>query len=145
MRLRDGTLQVEHLWRAVDHPDAPLAVGAVVSLGGSELVAVAHGEGEQRDAAGELAGPASRDRAYVVDLATGVRRLLFEAEGRFVVGSGAYDPDSGLLLIPDASTDGAARPVAGVRRFRRTSEGELRPLDVIEIDDVLPVRQVRAL
>jgi hypothetical protein len=145
LRLRDGMLQVEHLWRAVDHPDAPLAVGAVVPLGGSEVIAVAHGEGEQRDGSGELSGPPSRDRVYVADLETGERSLLFEARGRFVIGSGAYDADSGLLLIPDASIDDSARPVAGVRRFLRAADGGLEPLDVIEVDDVLPVRQVRAL
>ena len=74
-----------------------------------------------------------------------MQELARKAEGRFVIGDGSYNPRAEILLVPDASVDGRARPIAGVRRFARERDGTLRPLSTIPIDDVLPPRQVMPL
>lgn len=145
LRLEDGELTVERLWRAKDDPALAEATSCLVALDAEQVIAVETGASESDDDDGKPAGAATRDRLYQLDLAAGEQTLIFEAEGRFVIGSAAYDPRRRILLVPDASTDARARPTAGVRRFERGETGAFEALDVIAIDPILPPRQVRAI
>lgn len=135
LSLEFGELVVERMWRAADEPDAPIAVFNVVSLGDTLVAAVAPGdEGERRP-----------DQLYRVDLATGSQQRLVAAGDAWVLGDGAYNPRTRLLLVPDASTDGDGRPTAGLRRLELNEARELDERDVIAIDAALPARQVAPL
>ena len=131
----DGdALAIEHTWHAKDHPDAAMAVANLISLGGTEVIAVLQAGAE-----------AEQDSAYLVDIESGAQTEVFQATGRYVVGSGAYNAEMGLLLMPDASTDGDGVPTAGLRRFERDEDGNFSELDVKPVHPVLPPRVVRAL
>jgi hypothetical protein len=119
-------------------------VSGVVSLGGSEVVAIAEGQVEHADGGGG-AQAAQNDRAYIVDIASGRQHELFEAGGPYKIGSGAFNARRRLLLIPDASTDDRGRPNAGVRVFERAADGTFEARDVIVVHSILPPRQVRPL
>jgi hypothetical protein len=105
-------------------------------------VAVAPGQEPDDDA---KSGAPRFDRLYRVDVASGEQELLFEADGRFVLGDGSYNPRRRILLVPDASVDGDQRPTAGVHRFSVGKDGHVDELDVIAIDATLPVWQVMPL
>ncbi len=145
LHLENGALEIEHVWRGKDDVDAPLSVSSVVSLGGSEVVAVATGSFGSTDDAGNEIEPATNDTMYVVDVATGEQTELFQASGQFKIGSGAFNPRKGLLLVPDASVNAEGLPTAGVRTFRRMENGSLARGDTIKTDEVLPPRLVRPL
>ena len=122
--IRGGAPSVDALWRAADHPDAPIAASTPVWVGGRAL-AVAMGDrttGED-------------DRAVLVDLASGEHVVLVEAGDAFVLGSGAYDSDSQLLLLPDAER-------SEVRRFAGAELRELEPVAVASCRG-LPPREIR--
>ena len=141
----DGELSVERTWRAADDAQAPMTVIGLIALGASDLLAAAPGDAETQDGEGRVTMPATRDRLYRIDLASGEQRPVFEAGGRYVIGDGSFDPRQRLVLVPDASTDADGRPSAGVRRFVLGDDGELEALDVIEIHPVLAARQVKPL
>jgi hypothetical protein len=143
LRLQKDELSVEHVFRVADDDEAAMTAFGLVALGGSVVAAVAPGQEPSDDA---KAGAAPRfDRLYRVDVATGEQTLLYEAGGRFVLGDGSYNPRRRLLLVPDASVDGDQRPIAGVHRFAVDERGGVDELDVIAIDDTLPVWQVMPL
>lgn len=145
LELDDDELSIVHSWHGADHPDLPLAVASPVPLGGTEVVAVAVGEGAVLDEEGNVETPETYDAAYVVDLSSEDQTHLFEAEGRYKIGSGAYNPERKILLLPDASVDDEGHPTAGVRRFERDDDGDFEALDVVSTHDLLPPIQVRPL
>ena len=61
-----------------------------------------------------------------------------------MLGQGAYDPRTGLLLVPDASVDDLNRPTAGVHVLRAAKAGRFEQQETLTLDDVLPPRQIRA-
>ena len=78
---------------------AAVAVNGIVALSADEFVAVEYGD---------FIAPTD-DAVYRVRISTGAQEQLGTASGQYVMGTSAYDADSGLLLVPDAS--------AGLRRF----------------------------
>ncbi|MCG8554723.1 MAG: hypothetical protein MJD61_05455 [Proteobacteria bacterium] len=144
LELRNGRLSVQHLWKASEHPGAPLLRYALTALGGSEVAVAAAGKPEQTDSQGNITSMATSDRLYRLDLATGDPELIFEADGQLVIGAGSFDPAEKLLLVPDASVDEKQRPVAGIRRFELQSTG-MTELDSVLVDPELPARQVRPI
>lgn len=95
--LSGGAANIESLWRVSDDDDHLLSVYALVSLGGDSAVAVAPGD-----------FVATNDDLMHVDLGTGTQTSIVVGDGSFVIGQGAYDGTS-LLLVPDTSM--------GIRRF----------------------------
>ena len=134
LELVDGELRVEHLWRAAEHPEQALSVYALVALNGTQVLAVAAGKGES-----------DQDVLLQVDLSRATQHTVFEARGRFVLGNGAYNPRTGLLMLPDASLDEAGNPAAGVHLFEWNAEGKLVLRDTLRVSSKLPPRHVAPL
>ena len=137
VRLEGDRARIELTWSAKKHADDPMATYSPVSLGGTRVVGVEPGA--------PTADPPTPDVAYVLDLESGEVDMLAEAGGAFVFGSGAYNADSRLLLLPDASTDEDGVPNAGVRRFRWDEDGEVTELKTVVSDPDLAPRAVAAL
>lgn len=95
----DGTATVDEIWHASDHPSTPVITGGLLSLGGTRLLGVA---------AGDTSG-GTPDRLIALDLGTGATTDVYDAQGAFTLGDGAYDPGRSLVLWTD--TD------AGIVRF----------------------------
>ena len=93
----DGTAEVTHLWRAADHPSAPVPTSSLVPLGGTRALATAMGD-ERED---------RPDRVVAIDLSTGAIDAVLEAPA-FAIGLGQLSPAEPVVLLPDAT--------AGVRR-----------------------------
>ena len=140
----DGA-EIEALWTAKDDPEVPLTVQSVVPISGSLVFAAAYGSSATLDDEGNELAPATNDMGYLVDLATGTQTELFEAGGRYKIWGGSFDPDTGLLLIPDASVDENQRPTAGLRFFHRQSDGSFEAGDILQTHEILPVTMVRPL
>jgi len=103
-RTGDGFV-VLHIWRPADDPDRPLAVRSATSLGAGRVVAVASGDFSE----------GTNDRLYDIDLTTGEAVPVTESAGAFELGASAYDPETGRLLVPDASE--------GIELWRRAADG----------------------
>lgn len=117
-----GALVEVAIWRAAEHPEVGAVSASSVPLGGGRVVSVANGD----------VATSSPDRAVLLDLEAGTAQTLFEASGPFVLGDGAYDRASELLLIPDAGS-------GEVRRLR-----SLVPLEPISTAGCrgLPPREI---
>jgi len=117
---------VSEIWRAVDHPAAPVPTGTPVPLGGARVAVPALGEA------------AGGDQIAVVDLVSEEIAVGYVAEDAFVIGAGGYDPATRLLLVPDANV--------GILRFH-VDELALTPLAPIDVSPCrgLPAREVGAL
>jgi hypothetical protein len=141
LKLEDDALEIEHVWRAKEHPDAALTIYGLCALSATELVATAAG-GVERDDDGKPLEP--NDKLFVIDLESGEQEELLEAGMSYVIGAPAFDAETGLLLVPDATTDGEQRPSAGVRRYKRRDDGSFEELSITRIDEVLPPRHIRS-
>lgn len=130
----DGAATIEHVWAAADHANDPIAVSNLVSLGGSRVIAIA---------AGDFA--TTTDTAYVLDVENGDLEMVAEADGSYVLGSGAYNPATKVLLLPDASADANMVVTAGLRRFQWDAADVVTELELVQTDPDLPVRSVAAL
>lgn len=127
----DGVVRVRERWRAADHPVQPVFNTWTVPLGPERVVATAMGDFSL--GLDDRVGVLSMDDADPTP-------LLMEAGDAFVIGDGAFDPDRGLLLLPDAD--------AGVvRRFEVTADGSFLERDPVDTAGCrgLPPREVRAL
>ena len=133
-RRQGAELQLEHVWRAAADDGAALSVYGLVALGGARVVAVAAGDTDE----------STQDGLYELDLETGAQKLIFRADGQFVLGDGAFNAEASVLLIPDASVDESLIPIRGVQRFS-VSDDAIEALGVVEVDDFLPARQVMPL
>lgn len=100
-------------------PPDPLAVYELAPLSEGRFLAVAYGR---------LEGPG--DEAYVVG-PDGSAQLLFASSEAFAIGKAAFDPETGLLVVPDAAGAGELRVFeqteAGFRLVVRRSFDD-RPL-----------------
>jgi hypothetical protein len=91
------TVAIEHLWRATSQlgdPAQGIPVRSAISLGGTRVAAVA---------LGDIVPP---HRLFELDLATGAERVLHEIgeTGEAVeMGTPCFDPETGLLLLPEAT------------------------------------------
>lgn len=101
----DGAPSVVRSWLPSSDPGAANSVASVVPLSDREVLAVANGD-----------FATTTDEAYLLDVETGVQRLLFDVPGSFEIGRGAYDPDSERLLIP-VSTEGVRSYVGNGTTF----------------------------
>lgn len=106
--------QIEHVWRAADHPDAAVAVSGVVPIDERRVLGVASGDFETRV-----------DAMYEIDLSTGVQRLVYESTGSFVIGRSAFDAERQILFVPDAAVSAVVELAL--------DDGELVPLGSTEI------------
>ncbi|MEZ4324688.1 MAG: hypothetical protein R3B40_05690 [Polyangiales bacterium] len=97
-QVADGLVEDDR-WEAGADALAAVAVNGIVALSADEFVAVEYGD---------FIAPTD-DAVYRVRISTGAQEQLGTASGQYVMGTSAYDADSGLLLVPDAS--------AGLRRF----------------------------
>lgn len=125
-----GIASVEYLYRAADHEGLPVPTHGLVSLGGTVVVVAALGDLEQDTV----------DRLLRVDVATGDVQELLVGGGALAFGTGAFDPTTGLLIVPEAT--------AGVHRFMQALDSpELTPLDPVAVSPcrALPAREARRL
>ncbi|MGF1466271.1 MAG: hypothetical protein ACFCGT_09065 [Sandaracinaceae bacterium] len=115
-------------FRPADVQGAPLAVQNAVSLGGTLAVAVAYGSH----------APGDGDQLYQVDLARGQARRIATSDEGFDLGLPAFDPSTGLLVVPDASR--------GLRLYR-LRDGSLEEERVVTagLFPPLPARSVHLL
>lgn len=129
VRLADGAPEIVWAWEPRS-PPAPLAVYNVVALGPDRFLGVAYGT-----------FGASGDRAFVVDARTGAATVLFGASDAFALGTAAFDPDAGRLVLPDASTGSAGLRLYTLGASGYFEAGEIRTFD----DGPLPPRVARRL
>jgi hypothetical protein len=146
LSVANGKATVARSWKAQDHASDPISVSNPISLGGARVAAVAVGSAGFPASDGAPAVEATPDVLAIVDLDTGKQETLFEAEGSYVLGIGAFDAKSGLLLVPDASLDKDMRPSAGVHRFKAQGNA-LSELPIVQVatGTGLPVRQIAPL
>ncbi|MDH5674279.1 MAG: hypothetical protein OEZ06_19150 [Myxococcales bacterium] len=140
-----GEAEIESLWRANSDPDGPVIGASVLPLGGSVVLGVELGSGEVLDDGGAVLEPARNDKLYRLDLSGGAPELIFEAQGRYVLGEGALSYTEGLIFWPDGSSDDNGKPTAGLRIFELGEDFELSEREVLELDPQLAPRQVAAL
>lgn len=135
----DGTASVAESYLVSEHDGAAAAAQYLASLGGALVLAVASGTTDFDT--GDVLDP---DRAYLVDLATGTQQMLFESAGAFSIGLPAFDPDTGVLLVPDAGS--FDDPQVGVRRFH-VDGSDVTEGGFVEVapDDGLAARQALTL
>lgn len=113
VRVSGGGAEVIRSWEPRDGR-VPLAVTNVVPLDETTFVGVDGGTLGREG-----------DTVWVVDIAAGSETRLFDAAEPFTIGLAAFDPQTGLLLVPDQSNPG------GLRRYRQGSGG------VFELEEVL--------
>lgn len=126
-------------WLAAEHESAAASAQYLASLGGTLVFAVASGT---LDLDGTTV--IEPDRGYLLDLATGTQTMLFESEGAYAIGHPAFDPATGILLVPDAGS--VEDPRFGVVRFR-VKDGDVTEDGFVEVapDTTLAARQAHAL
>ena len=130
----NGAARIEQIWYAKDDAAVVPLTSSTVSLGGTLVGA----------AANDYSGNGT-DVYAVLDLANGSKTMIKSiTPGKGVFGTPAYDAESGLLLLPDASVDKDKRPTAGLRRFKRGADGSFSELDVVKmaVSTDMPVRHV---
>lgn len=135
----NGKATTVQSWLAADHDGAAPSAQYLVSLGGNLVFAVSSGT---LDVDGTTV--TEPDSAFVLDLKAGTQKLLFKSDGAFSVGLPAFNPDSGVLLVPDAGS--LTDPTYGVRRFqvdgaKVTADGFVE----VAASTTLAVREVHAL
>lgn len=125
LRITDGAAELVSAWEPGTDDDLPLAVTNLVPLSSTRFVGVAPG---LLAFGGEDMGEKAFDEALVVDISTEQLISLFVAGGVYVIGQGAYDPASGLLLVPNGSD-------RSIRRYEMTGSDELEADDPVVFDD----------
>ncbi|MEM6370878.1 MAG: hypothetical protein AAF851_21515 [Myxococcota bacterium] len=124
-----GTPELVKSWEPRAAP-RPLAVQNVIPIDESRFVAVDYGE-----------FGVSGDEAFVIDLDSGESTFLFQAGDAFSIGIGAFDAETGLLVMPDASEDSS-----GLRRFVEGGDGSFTADGVQAFtDQPLPPRSIYLL
>lgn len=89
----------------------------------------------------EAGADGAGDRVYAVDLESGEQTLLVESPEAFSLGIMAFDPTTGLLLIPDSSA-----PMSGrLHRLTREDDGSFVADEAVTFDGPLPPRQAYLL
>lgn len=102
----------------------------MVALGEDRFLGIAYGTFGQRG-----------DEAFVVDASSGEAKSLYSAASAFALGTAAFSPETGQLVLPDASDGGA-----GLRLYAAGPDGELEAGEVLTFNDgPLPPRIVRRL
>lgn len=138
-----GKATITRAYRIAEHDGAAITNSNVASLGGDLVVAVATGVIDP-----STMKASSFDALYRVDLANGSQDKLKESSGAFAIGVPAFDPTTGVLLVPDAGGDDDPR--YGVHRFQVDSGAKAGQADYqsfVEVapDTTLAARQVLRL
>jgi len=107
---------IERVWRLADHPGAAIAVNSVVAIDEARVVGVANGN-----------FATSVDTLQMVNLGTGAQDLVYESNGSFVIGLSAYDPDSEMLYVPDATRNVVVGLAASEGGFAEVGSTALAP------------------
>lgn len=107
---------IERVWRVADHPDSPIAVNSISALGAERVLGVATGDFDT-----------IFDALYAIDLTTGAQQLVYQSTGSFVVGVSAYDPESEMLYVPDASANVVLQLAVERDGFVQVGETEIAP------------------
>lgn len=133
----DGKAEIVESYLVADHDGAAATGQYPVSLGGTRVLAVASGSLDL-----DTGAALTFDTMYVIDLASGDQEQLFESDGAFSIGAPSFDPDTGLVLVPDAGD--MEEPSIGLRSFQLGDDGDLAEGDFIEVaaDSGLAARQV---
>lgn len=137
LRIADGRATLAHVYRARDEATPRPYSASVVALGGTLVGAASN------DYSGK-----GVDSFVILDLASGDKTaLLTLTPGSGAFGTPTYNPDTRLLLLPDASRNADRRPSAGVRRFRRGDDGSFRELATVRVSvqTGMPIRHVYPL
>ena len=104
----------EARWEADADLLSAVSVNGLTAISADEFAAVEYGDFVTN----------SDDGVYRVTISTGAQTQLGTTTGQYMLGTLAYDTNSGLLLVPDAD--------AGLRRFtlsaESVTEGALVPL-----------------
>lgn len=105
-----GKGKIVERFAVADHKAAADATSSVISLGQNIAIGVAPG----------TLDPATKalveaDAVYRIDLKTGAQTKLWKSTGAFALGIPAFDPASGILLVPDAGQ--MDKPLYGAQRF----------------------------
>jgi hypothetical protein len=140
LRVNGSQATIEHVWRAKDDASEVPFTSSVVSLGGTRVGAASN--------VLSYYGEAGDDVYVVLDVATGSKTEIFRrTPGRGTLGTSAFSPGTGVLLLPDASVDANMRPTAGVRRFKRAADGTFSELPMVKVAprSAQPVRHVYPL
>ena len=111
-----GRVTVEELWKVSDHESAAIAVHGLVALDEQRALAVANGNFVD-----------TTDVLYEVDLSNGTQTEVLTSEGSFTIGIPAYDPESGMLYVPDASANAVIELVEDAGGFREVDSTEIAP------------------
>jgi hypothetical protein len=89
----EGDASVDRMWRVSDDSESAIAVGAMIALDETRVLAVAAGNFVD-----------IHDTLYLVDLLSGDQTPVHTSDGSFTIGVSAYDPDSEMLYVPDAAS-----------------------------------------
>ena len=135
-----GKGEILETFRVTDHEDAVNTQSSLVSLGGNLVVAAAAGALDPTTQ--EIV---ETDRLYSVDLKTGKQVELWKSVGAFSLGIPAFDPKTGVLLVPDAGSDEA--PIYGVHRFIVDADMNIDDDGFVQVapKTTLAAREVRRL
>ena len=127
LRIAGGQAEIVRSWEPRDHVRRPLAVNNLNPLSATRFIAVDYGTfGE------------TGDEAFVVDMSTGEATSLFTAGAAFAIGISAYDPSTGLLLVPDTAD-------AALKRYRDDPGVFDLEASLTFTDDPLPPRRAYLL
>lgn len=109
-------VSIDRVLRVADHADDPIAVNAVIAIDSGRVLGVASGD-----------FGANPDRLFLIDLETGVQKLVHEATGSFVIGEAAYDPRSEMLYVPDAAENAVLEFAADEGGFVQVGSNTIAP------------------
>lgn len=107
---------VAEIWRVDDDSKSAISVNAVIAIDSQRVIGVANGD-----------FAANPDRLYLINLQTGFQELVHEASGSFVIGESAYDPDSEMLYVPDASENAVVEFAADEGGFVEVGSTTIAP------------------
>ncbi|MGB3050020.1 MAG: hypothetical protein WBB42_03435 [Polyangiales bacterium] len=112
----EGGPVIEELWRVADDPMSAIAVDFVIAIDAERVVAVASGD-----------FTTISDRLYVIDLETGAQDLVHESTSSFVIGLPAYDPQNGMLYVPDTAENAVLEFAADEGGFIEVGSSTIAP------------------
>lgn len=105
LRVTGGQAELVRSWEPAADLSRPLALEKLTPLSATQFLAVDYGT-----------FGAMGDEAFIVDMTTGAATSLFSAGSAFAIGVSAYDPSTGVLLVPDQGE-------RVLRRYRENAAG----------------------
>lgn len=111
-----GRVTVEQRWQVSDDESSAIAVHGLVALDDERVLAVANGNFVD-----------TTDVLYEVDLIHGTESEVLRSEGSFTIGVPAYDPDAGMLYVPDASASAVIELAENIDGFTEVGSMAIAP------------------